>query len=152
MSEEIRVSSRWSDREDDIRAKLRSYRSLVGKHKACAELYETLFPRMTQRFSDEPRGGQVEIFELESIVDQRMNLAMQMERSLHEMQVESNRIMGLLNCIPPDEFTIILRRYMKAQSWEEIAKAMNYCESHVRRKHDRAITRIGQNMSNYEQS
>lgn len=152
MANRIRTSSPLSDGEEEIRKRLRSYRTLVSKHDACIELFESLFPKVTQKFSDEPRGGQVEMFEIESIVDQRIDLERQMARSLHDMQVEITSIIALLKPLPADEYTVLLRRYTLAESWEDIAKAMNYCESHVRRKHDRGITRVSQNMSRNEQS
>lgn len=147
-SNEIRVSSSWSEREDQIRHRLRSYRALVSKLAACKDLYDTLFPKTTQTIhDDEPRGGERELFPLESIVQQRMDLSDIMGESLNEMRREIYNIMAVLKPLPPDEYTILLRRYTLAESWEEIEKSTKYCERQLRRIHDRAISRIERNMS-----
>jgi len=152
VSDAIRTSSKWSDKEEDVRKRLRGYRALVSNHAACQALYDTLYPRMTQRFSNEPRTGQIEMFEIESVVNQRMELSAIMGKSLQAMRDEIGDILRMVNGLPPDEGAILLYRYTMAESWEKIGAHMNYCESHVRRKHDRAITRIVQNMSRNEQS
>jgi DNA-directed RNA polymerase specialized sigma subunit len=138
----IQVSSRWTDEEDRIRQRLRSYRALVSKHAACSELYESLYPRTTPRMTDDPIGGQSDMFELERVVDQRMDLRTIMDRSLRDMRDEIGAIMEMLRHLPPDEYTVMLRRYTIAETWEDIAQEMMYCERQVRRIHDRAVTRI----------
>ena len=139
----IGVSSRWNDREEEIRHRLRSYSALRSKHAACLELYNSHFPRSTARITDEPRGGQMALTEMESVVQQRMDLSDIMARSLADMQNELRAITDMLKPLPADEYTVLLRRYTLGERWEEIAVKLNYCERQVWRIHDKGIRRLG---------
>lgn len=144
MSGRIRVIAPWTDAEEDIRRRLRHYRALVSQHEACKELYDQLFPGSTAQLSDEPRGGQLDMFPIESVVDQRLDLSRKMARSLHDMQTELASIMNLIKELPPSEYTILLRRYMMAESWEQIGQRLGYCQEQAIRIHNRAIVRLGE--------
>lgn len=149
VSGRIRVLHPWSDREEEIRRRLRNYRALVDQHKACKELYDQLFPRQTTQLHDGPLGGQVEMYEIESVVDQRMDLSRQMDRSLHDMQVEISAVLDMIQELPPAEYTILMRRYLMAETWEEVSKMVKYCPDQAIRIHNKAIMRLGRKMSNH---
>jgi hypothetical protein len=148
LSGRIRSVNPWTDRQEEVRRRLRNYRALVAKHAACRALYDQLFPRTTARLSDEPHGGQVEMFELESVVSQRIDLSMQMARAMHDMQVEISAIIDMIKGLPADEYTILMRRYLMSQTWEEISRELRYCVEQAIRIHNRAIVRLGEKMPN----
>ena len=85
--------------------------------------------------------------EMESVVQQRMDLSDIMARSLADMQNELRAITDMLKPLPPDEYTVLLRRYTLGERWEEIAVKLNYCRAQVYRIHDKGIRRLGGNMS-----
>jgi DNA-directed RNA polymerase specialized sigma24 family protein len=122
----------------------------VSKPKACSDLYDTLFPRQTQRFSNEPHSGQIGMFEIDSVVDQRIDISRQMEQSLHDLKTECDSVMRLLDGLKPDEFTVILRRYMQAESMEDIAEKMQLSVRHCWRLHGDAIWRMAKRVSDLQ--
>ena len=153
MSERIRVSSHWDDKEEEIRRRLRSYRALVSKYDACVALFDTLYPRSTARITDDPHSGgsdESDLCELESIVQQRMDMSERMSASLQDMRHEIGGIMKLLQGLPPDEYTILLRRYTMAESMEEISQTMHISTRHCWRLHVKAIWRIVKRVSDLQ--
>lgn len=142
--DEIRVSSKLNDRENEIKKRLRSYLSLVSEYNARKELYDTLFPKQTSTIRDVPIAGKNEETELERIVYQRISLSKQMDRSLALMRDEIVDILSIMKGLPALETAVLVRRYTLGQTFEEISKEMHYCRGQVYRINCRAITRIAE--------
>jgi DNA-directed RNA polymerase specialized sigma subunit len=142
----IGVSNNWTDKQNIVREKLRSYRSLISKYQACELLYESLYPRTTTKLKSDLIRTQSDAFEIESIVDQRIDIAKQMQSSLDQMVAEIGEIMEMIKSLPTDEYTIILRRYTLAQSMEDISDAMFISVRQCWEYHRRAIIRLAESL------
>lgn len=146
----ISASNRWTDNQDKVRQKLRDYRSLVSKYMACSELYNSLYPRVTTKLKPDRIQGQSDVFELETIVQQRMDMSDQMQRSLDAMSNEIGEIMGMIESLPPDEYTIILRRYTLAESMETVSEKTFISIRQCWEYHRRAIIRLAERCSDLQ--
>ncbi len=136
---DVRVSSKWSDREEAIRTMLRRYRSIVANYEACQQWYDTLYPRTTAMLTDEPRGGANELHEGERIAQQRMELSDIMKKSLIEMRTMASDIYEMVKQLPPRESTVLVKRYIMGEGFEQIGNEMSYCIRRVYDIHDDAI-------------
>lgn len=142
----IRVDNAWENAKTDILKKLRHYRSMVANYQACLELYNSMFPSGTQRLSDMPKAP-AESFDVERWADARWDQKKRMERSLAEMQLEYINVERMIERLDGDLHTVLVRRYLLNESWEQIGVKMNYCERQIRRKHDHAIIILVDKMS-----
>ena len=140
----IRAINRWTDEQDKVREKLRNYRSLVSQYRACKELYESLYPSTTSTIKEDTIQAHSEITELERVVSQRIDLKQQMNDSLQEMADEIGHIMSMIKSLPPDEYTIVLRRYTLAQSMEDISEVTFISVRQCWEYHRRAIIRLAE--------
>ena len=140
----ISASNRWTENQDKIRHKLRNYRSLVNKYKACEELYNSLYPRVTATLKQDSVQSQSDLFELETVVDQRIDMKAQMQRSLDAMSSEIGQIMDMIKSLPPDEYTIILRRYTLAEPMEIVSEKILISVRQCWEYHRRAIIRLAE--------
>lgn len=48
----------------------------------------------------------------------------------------------LIEPLPPLEWTVLFRRYIMGQAWEDVAAAMGYTTSHLQRVHRRALEQL----------
>ena len=139
-------SNRWTDAQNEVKNKLRSYRSLVSKQQACKDLYNSLYPRSTATLKADKIYVQPDMCELESIVQQRMDLKSQMDKSLEQMANEIGEIMEMIKSLPSDEYTIILRRYTMAESMETISEKTFISIRQCWEYHRRAIVRLAESL------
>ena len=139
-------SNRWTDAQNEVKNKLRSYRSLVSKQQACKDLYNSLYPRSTATLKADKIYVQSDMCELESIVQQRMDLKSQMDKSLEQMANEIGEIMEMIKSLPSDEYTIILRRYTMAESMETISERTFISVRQCWEYHRRAIVRLAESV------
>lgn len=139
-------SNRWTDAQNEVKKKLRSYRSLVSKQQACKDLYNSLYPRSTATLKADKIYVQSDMCELESIVQQRMDLKSQMDKSLEQMANEIGEIMEMIKSLPSDEYTIILRRYTMAESMETISERTFISVRQCWEYHRRAIVRLAESV------
>lgn len=142
----ISSSNRWTDAQNEVKNKLRSYRSLVSKQQACKDLYNSLYPRSTATLKADKIYVQSDMCELESIVQQRMDLKSQMDKSLEQMANEIGEIMEMIKSLPSDEYTIILRRYTMAESMETISERTFISVRQCWEYHRRAIVRLAESV------
>ena len=142
----IGVSNNWTDAQNEVRTKLRSYRSLVSKQQACEDLYRSLYPRSTATLKFDKIQNQTDMCELEAIVQQRIDLAAQMATSLEQMNKEIGEIMEMIKSLPPDEYTVILRRYTMAESMETISEKTFISIRQCWEYHRRAIIRLAESV------
>jgi len=109
------------DKTEQVVEKLRSYRKIKMQYEANRQLYESLYPASTARFTDEPHGSSTNLCAAEQIVHSRIDLSTVMERSLRQMQEEIGSILKMIEAIPENcryEKVVIVRRYTLAESWE----------------------------------
>lgn len=130
---------------DSVKIKLRSYRTLVSKYAACVDLFDRLYPSITQQFnSDVIQRGNDNSNETKThaLIDMRA----QMADSLSAMQSEISEILELIKTLPPDEYVVIMRRYTLNESMEAISEKTFISIAQCWRMHGSAIKRIAGNM------
>jgi len=106
---------------DKVKQRLRSYRTLVSKLDACTDLFERLYPSITQQFNSDPvqsSNGNSNENRTHDLIDMKM----QMAKSLQAMRDEIGEIMALIGGLPADEYVVILRRYTLNESMECISE------------------------------
>jgi DNA-directed RNA polymerase specialized sigma24 family protein len=145
----IRVSNKWTDDENDLKSRLRSYRALVIEYQACKALYDTLFPSCTARLSDMPK-AQSDGYEPERWADKRMTQSERMARSLEDMQRAYLDIEDLMNGLDGDQRAVIIRKYMLNETWDKIADELHCCEKTARTWHDKGIRVMVKSTSHYQ--
>lgn len=141
MRNDIRSWDKYQDRREEINRTLRSYRALERDYKAKWELYQELYPNGVQVMTDMPRNNS-EDCELERIVDHRLSLRTVMDNNLAEMRKTMSHIVLMVERLPPNERTIIYRRYLLGESFAKVAEIMNYSEVTVKRMCGRGIDRL----------
>ena len=141
MRSDIRSWDKYQDRREDIIRTLRNYRALERDYQAKRELYDQLYPNGVQQMTDMPRGGSQDC-ELERIVDHRISLRKTMDRNLAQMRDTIEHIVGMVEALPPNERTVIYRRYLLGESFMQVAEVMSYSERTVKRMCGRGLDRI----------
>jgi DNA-directed RNA polymerase specialized sigma24 family protein len=145
----IRVSSAWNDREDAVRKRLRSYRALVAQYRACEELCDSLFPSVTSRVQEVESHGSAEN-PLEARTIDILDLQARMRSSLREMMDRITSISDMIRNLPPDENTVLLRRYMLGENMETVSEAMSLSVRQCWTKHGRAIRTLAKDYSDLQ--
>jgi DNA-directed RNA polymerase specialized sigma24 family protein len=145
----IRVSSAWSDREEAVRKRLRSYRALVAQYRACEELCESLFPSITSRVQEVASRVSAEN-PVEARTIDILDLQERMRHSLAEMMNRITSISDMIRDLPPDEHTILLRRYMLGENMETVSEAMSLSVRQCWTKHGKAIRTLAKDFSDLQ--
>lgn len=141
----------WNKQQEQVIKKLRNYRALVSKHKACKDLMNSLFPSTIQNITDTPKGGGEDL-KMESLIDRRTNVRKQMEESLNELKIEIDEVIDLIRPLPPKEYTVVFRYYLLGEAMETVSANLIDCENkqkeisvrHCWRLHNRAISRLSE--------
>lgn len=141
----VRAWSKFDDscKIDSVKQKLRSYRTLVSKHKACTDLYDQLFPSITQVLSHDKiqsTGGNATENKTVAFIDLRR----QMTDSLQAMQDEISGIISMIQSLPADEYTVIMRRYTLNESMETISEKTFISIAQCWRMHESAVRRMAE--------
>ena len=137
----IRVSSADEDRRTAIILTLRRYRSKVAEYQACRDLYNQLYPSGTQMLSDMPKAP-TESYEPERWAVRRWDQRERMEISLQAMRDALSDIEHMVDRLDGDYKTVILRRYLLNESWEDIAEKLHCERTTAWRWHNNAIWRL----------
>ena len=137
----IRVSSHDEDIRQEVMKRLRRYRSKVAEYQACKELYDSLYPSGTGQLTDMPP-AKSDTYEPERWAQRRWDQSARMQESLDGMRDAIEDIEKLVDLLEGDQKTVLVRRYLLNQSYEQIAVKMNYCERQIYRMHDKAIGKL----------
>lgn len=137
----IRVSSADEDRRVAIILTLRRYRSKVAEYQACRDLYNQLYPSGTIQLTDMPKAA-TDTYEPERWAQRRWDQRDRMERSLDQMRDALADIERMVDKLDGDYKTVILRRYMLNESYEQISERLHCHRNTVKNWHDKAIYRL----------
>jgi DNA-directed RNA polymerase specialized sigma24 family protein len=137
----IGVSNSWTDAENEIADKLRSYRPLVAKYKACLALYNDLFPSTTTHLKEVPITGSGENMG-ETKVIRVVDLRLQMRKDLERQLAEINKIKAMLDVLDPEEQAILTRLYFLGQRIQKISLEMYRSESSCWKLRRRALKKL----------
>lgn len=137
----IRVSSADEDRRVEITLTLRRYRSKVAEYQACRDLYNQLFPSGTIQLTDMPKAA-TDTYEPERWAQRRWDQRDRMERSLDQMRDALADVERMVDLLDGDYKTVILRRYLLNESWEEIADKLHCERTTAWRWHNKAMWRL----------
>ena len=137
----IRVSNEWSDREQLIKDRLRSYRMLVTKHEACKDLFDRMQPALTAQVTAD-RVMSMGENRIEGKIVARIDLEQQMADSLQAMLDEIEAILQLINQLDGEEYVVILRRYTLNEGMEQVSESIHLSTRHCWRLHESAIRKL----------
>ena len=138
---QIRVSSADEDKRTDIILRLRQYRKKVQEYQACKELYDSLFPSGTHQPTGMPR-AQNDIYEPERWTYRRLDQSERMQKSLEQMLESLADIEKLTDLVEGEYRTVLVRRYMLNESWEDISRKLHCGRATACRWHNKAIDNI----------
>ena len=138
----IRVSNKWEGDYAEVITKLRRYREKVAEYDACKDLYESMFPSCTQGFSNMPRSPRSDAYEPERWADRRLSQQEKMEKSLELMREEYLKIESMIDSLDGYEKVVIIKRYIKNKSFEDIADEIHCHRNTAQKWHDRAIRHL----------
>jgi len=145
MTDRIRVSSASEDKRTEIILTLRRYRSKVAEYQACCDLYNQLYPSATIHLTDMPKAA-TDTYEPERWAQRRWDQRYRMEQSLNQMRDALADIEKMVDLLEGDLRTVVVRRYLLNESWEQIGEKMHYCERQIRRKHEKAVSDLINNV------
>jgi len=131
------------DKVDQVKHKLRSYRTLVSKLDACTDLYERLYPSITQQYKADcvqVSGGNSNEERTHALIDMKA----QMASSLQDMRNEISGIMEMIKRLPADEYVVIMRRYTLNESMESISEKTFISIAQCWRMHGSAVNRLAE--------
>ncbi len=140
----IGVSSDAEDRRIEILLTLRRYRSKVAEYQACRDLYNQLFPSGITQMADMPKSVS-DAYEPERWAQKRWGQRDRMEQSLNQMREALEDIEQLVDVLDGDYKTVVLRRYLLNESYEQIADKLHYSLRTIKYKHRQAIEKIALN-------
>jgi DNA-directed RNA polymerase specialized sigma subunit len=137
----IRASNEWEDRENKVKERLRSYRSLTVQYRDCCDLFDRLYPKATSQFyPDKVMSSGINTNE--ELILKRIDLESQMAESLRKMKDEMELIMKMIESLPAEESVVLLRRYTMAECMENVAEILQISVRHCWRLHKTAIQRL----------
>ncbi len=112
---------------DSIKKELERYQFIVQQYTACKSLYDDIQPKITPTYSNEPPENQ-ELYQIERVVEKRLPVMANMEKSLRDMKLNINRIERLITYAGDDLFVTTLSiRYLYGKTIEQTASIMG-CE------------------------
>lgn len=133
------------DKIDKVKLKLRSYRTLVSKLDACTDLYERLYPSVTQQYRQDTvqsSGGNSNEEKTHALIDMKR----QMHESLEAMRREISGILEMIESLPCEEYVVIMRRYTLNERMESISEKTFISVRQCWNMHGSAIKRMAESV------
>ena len=131
---------------DSIKKELERYQFIVQQYTACKSLYDDIQPKITPTYSNEPPENQ-ELYQIERVVEKRLPVMANMEKSLRDMKLNINRIERLITYAGDDLFVTTLSiRYLYGKTIEQTASIMGCEPRTVANRQKQGIKNIVENI------
>lgn len=131
---------------DSIKKELERYQFIVQQYTACKSLYDDIQPKITPAYSNEPPENQ-ELHQIERVVEKRLPVMANMEKSLRDMKLNINRIERLITYAGDDLFVTTLSiRYLYGKTIEQTASIMGCEPRTVANRQKQGIKNIVENI------
>ena len=137
----IKCSNRWSDDEQEVIMMLRSYRPRIAKLRASIEVKELVLPSSTSRYGEGGPCGSGDN-SAERKVHAIVDLRLQMQGDIENQRFQIDLIDEWMKSLPPDEYTVIMRRYVLAQNMEKISMETHWSVRNCWRHHYHGLQRL----------
>lgn len=115
---------------------------ITSKTQQIASLND-LATRYTSTFSDMPRNPNHGGSRLEDCIIKIIDLEDSLKKDIEKLVDLKREIMGVIKAVPNVEYqTLLEKRYLCFNTWEQIAVDMNYSMQHIHRMHSSALKEI----------